>query len=509
MRIIKQSTRKHARLSLILLDWGVRETFHLLHYLKDQTVSREAFEVVVIEYYDTVSKAVGKVESEIDTWVLLEMPPECYYHKHLMYNAGTVLSGGEILLFGDSDAMVRPTFVETILKAFDRDRLIVYHMDEFRNIRRDLYPFNYPAFEDVLGEGCVNNFGNKTRGILDDIDPLHTRNYGACMCARRDDIIAIGGADEDLTYLGHICGPYDMTFRLMNRGRRLEWETNEYLYHTWHPGSDGIDNYFGPHDGKHMSTTAFETLCSGRIPPLVENKAVRRLRAGSQIGAAELEGLLIDSNYVRAFDRTALGSPPRRPVAPASMSTPVYGSYRGFDLYRVDGSFYAAPQSLHRLVLENPEWREDSRVTRGDSFTEIRDIIDGFGDPLAFQAELLEKLGTCNICAVGKRFAVVPIELGIVDFTVAQDRESPRIAWEGNLVEAFRTARRMNGLPPEGTASASELELASLQERIADLELRLSGVEQSRTWRTLTKLGRFFTAVGSMLGGRKRSERRA
>src|ERR1700730_4514776 len=155
MRIIKQSTRKHARLSLILLDWGVRETFHLLHYLKDQTVSRESFEVIVIEYYDTVSEAVGKVESEIDTLVLLEMPSECYYHKHLMYNAGTVLSGGEILLFGDSDAMVRPTFVETILKAFERDRLIVYHMDEFRNIRRDLYPFTYPAFEDVLGEGCV------------------------------------------------------------------------------------------------------------------------------------------------------------------------------------------------------------------------------------------------------------------------------------------------------------------------------------------------------------------
>ena len=29
MRIVKQSARKRPRLSLILLDWGVRESFHL------------------------------------------------------------------------------------------------------------------------------------------------------------------------------------------------------------------------------------------------------------------------------------------------------------------------------------------------------------------------------------------------------------------------------------------------------------------------------------------------
>ena len=31
MRFIKQSARTHARVSLILLDWSVRESFHLLH----------------------------------------------------------------------------------------------------------------------------------------------------------------------------------------------------------------------------------------------------------------------------------------------------------------------------------------------------------------------------------------------------------------------------------------------------------------------------------------------
>src|ERR1700736_6634715 len=115
MRTLTQSTKTHPRLSLIFLDWGVRESFHILHYLKNQTIPRKDFEVVLIEYYDGVSKPAKQFESEIDTWVLLEMPSDCYYHKHLMYNAGTVLSQGEILMFADSDAMVRPTFIETVL----------------------------------------------------------------------------------------------------------------------------------------------------------------------------------------------------------------------------------------------------------------------------------------------------------------------------------------------------------------------------------------------------------
>ena len=78
MRILKQSTKTHPRLSLILLDWGVRESLHVLHYLKHQTIPQEAFEVVFIEYYDTVSKAAKEFESSIDTWVLLEMPSDCY-----------------------------------------------------------------------------------------------------------------------------------------------------------------------------------------------------------------------------------------------------------------------------------------------------------------------------------------------------------------------------------------------------------------------------------------------
>ena len=63
----------------------------------------------------------------------------------------------------------------------------------------------------------------KTTGLLDNVDPLHTRNYGACMSALREDLLKIGGADEHIDYLEHICGPYEMTFRLVNAGKREVW----------------------------------------------------------------------------------------------------------------------------------------------------------------------------------------------------------------------------------------------------------------------------------------------
>jgi hypothetical protein len=71
-----------------------------------------------------------------------------------------------------------------------------------------------------------------------------------------------------------------MTFRLFNQGHREIWHQTEFMYHTWHPGQAGADNYLGPHDGRHVSTTAIEALTSRRVMPLVENAAIRRLRLG-------------------------------------------------------------------------------------------------------------------------------------------------------------------------------------------------------------------------------------
>jgi tetratricopeptide (TPR) repeat protein len=274
-------------ISLILLDWCCRESFHMLDYLVAQDVPRERFEVVWIEYYDReapeirehIDRSVRDGHAPaIDRWIVMDMPRGAYYHKHLMYNLGIVAARGRIVTICDSDAMVKPSFVAAMIEAFDQDGDIALHLDEVRNVSRQFYPFNYPSFEDVTGEGAINWKDGKTTGLWEEEDPLHVLNYGACFCARRDDLIRIGGADEHVDYLGHICGPYELTWRLVNGGRKEMWHPTEFLYHTWHPGTDGDENYLGPHDGRNVSTTALAARRQGRVLPLVENPAVSRLR---------------------------------------------------------------------------------------------------------------------------------------------------------------------------------------------------------------------------------------
>ncbi|HUH84189.1 MAG TPA: glycosyltransferase family 2 protein [Stellaceae bacterium] len=312
MRIVKQSRRERPLVSLIFLDWSVRESFHVLHYLKRQSVPRDAYETIVIEFYGRESSAIGKFADEVDTWVILDMPETACYHKHLMYNVGIVMSRGEIVMIGDSDAMVTERFIERIVEAFRAGGDIVYHMDQFRNLRRDFYPFSYPTFAEVTGPGCINNDGGKTAGIRNLSDPIHVRNYGACMCARRADLIAIGGADEHIDYLGHVCGPYDMTFRLVNFGRREVWAEDEFMYHTWHPGQAGVFDYMGPHDGRQLSSTATEALATGRVAPLVENRAIALLRSGVATSREAVLDELIDARYAASWERGKLTGEIRR-----------------------------------------------------------------------------------------------------------------------------------------------------------------------------------------------------
>lgn len=344
MKVIKKSQRKSPKISLILLDWGVRESLHLLHYLSKQTIARDLFEVVVIEYYSGISKAIEQFADEVDSWILLEMPKEAYYHKHLMYNAGIIISRGEYSIICDSDAMAKPTFLASVLQEFTQDPNIVLHIDQFRNNRKDFYPFNYPSFEEVTGRGCINYQNGKTTGMSLTEDIIHNRNYGACFCARRDLLIAIGGADEHIDFIGHICGPYDLTFRLINYGCREVWHESEFLYHTWHPGQAGENNYLGPHDGRHMSTTSLEALYNMRIFPHVENPLISKLRAGLTVSEEDLATSLILPEYAEITDFAFLSGSKCREWANRTYK---YINYGGYNIIREGNEFYAVSRFLN------------------------------------------------------------------------------------------------------------------------------------------------------------------
>lgn len=300
-------------ISIILLDWSCRESFHFLHFINNQVVLREKYEVIWIEYYDRHAPQIETWLKEykmfgkppvIDKWILMDMPKEYYYHKHLMYNIGILYSSGDIIVICDSDAIVKPTFLQSIIKEFSQEPDMFLHLDQLRNYDRKYYPFNYPSFEEIE-KGSANFTNGKPLGLIDTSDVLHTRNYGACFCAKREDIISIGGADEYLDYLGTICGPYELSFRLINAGKKEKWHQSEWMYHVWHPGQAGDKNFAGPHDGRMMSTTALEIIQTQRIEPLVENELIKKVRESGydirDLPFTELTRIILDSERVKEW----------------------------------------------------------------------------------------------------------------------------------------------------------------------------------------------------------------
>ena len=402
MHFIKKSSRTNPKVSFILLDWSVRETFQILHYLKNQTAGRESFEIIVIEYYSQVSDAVKQFEDQVDTWVILDIPEDCYYHKHLMYNVGIVLCNGEIAAIGDSDAMVKESFVQTIIDTFEKGPNTVLHFDQFRNARRDFYPFNYPSFDEVMGDGCINRANGKTIGMQSSVDTIHSRNYGACMCARRQDLIDIGGADEHKDYLGHICGPYDMTFRLLKKGIKETWSDTEFLCHTWHPGQAGDDNYLGPHDGRHISTRAIDTLIYGSHEPAMENEAIKALRIGNQLDPEFLEKALISKNRFIDWEGHNKG------FAPASgqinSAQQFVGVYMGFRVIKNEGRFEAYP------LFQSFETKKET-VLSCDSW---QGIVGDINSAIPVSAKIAAMVSSAFILLVSLSFDIAKLFWGVV-----------------------------------------------------------------------------------------------
>src|SRR5262245_6614636 len=108
--LFRTEVKRQPDLSIVLLDWSVRESYHSLDYLGRQTAARERYELIWIEYYDTQPRVLRErlrsaVRPPFDQWIVLGMPRDSYYHKHLMYNVGIAAARGRVINICDSDAM--------------------------------------------------------------------------------------------------------------------------------------------------------------------------------------------------------------------------------------------------------------------------------------------------------------------------------------------------------------------------------------------------------------------
>ncbi|MFZ5644980.1 MAG: glycosyltransferase [Bacillota bacterium] len=271
------------KVSVILLDWNVRESFHSIDSLIQQTVPRHLYEIIWVEYYDRRPHQICDHVSKgnIDKWIVLNM--KGMYNKHHMYNVGLLASSGEIIVISDSDALYSQTFFESIISTFEahKDEKIVLYLDEVRSNNKSFYPFKNHKWEDVMNAPGLINWDPVRRmpaGLTTNDDIIHLRNYGACFCAKRKSIIESGGFDEYHAYHCFTCGPYELGWRMLNNGYKEIWHQTEWLLHTWHPWIRPEIDIVGQTDRRGINLAALVLRKMKRVLPFKENERIKKLR---------------------------------------------------------------------------------------------------------------------------------------------------------------------------------------------------------------------------------------
>jgi hypothetical protein len=102
----------------------------------------------------------------------------------------------------------------------------------------------------------------------------------------------------------------------------------------------GDRNYFGPHDGSHMSSTTLTARQSGRVLPLVENPAVKELRLGGTYRVLDnelLQRAFLDRDFIEwtvskmRLDMIKLGKVLSRKFLPHAMKTFVRSRFEALE----------------------------------------------------------------------------------------------------------------------------------------------------------------------------------
>jgi len=293
----KYDNGRNPTVSIILLDWSCRESFHSLDWLMKQNVPRKDYEIIWVELYDRViPDAMKKAD------VVITCGQKGMYHKHVGYNAGLLHAKGQVICVCDSDAVFSPDFISSIINAFnlpspEPSSLVLMHY-EWRT--KHTYPAEKFAIEDL------SNYE------WSDLWP----NVGACMSVLRADAVRFGGFDEHSSYRGYLCGPYDLGWRLVNAGIAEIWhDPSVALWHFAHPdpaASFGQSFSFKlwrekayPHI-EHHALTAVEAFSSGRLLPLRENPEVHQLRMSLRRVGTKYEERFATMTHLAGFSRWRL-----------------------------------------------------------------------------------------------------------------------------------------------------------------------------------------------------------
>jgi cellulose synthase/poly-beta-1,6-N-acetylglucosamine synthase-like glycosyltransferase len=203
------------KISVIMADAGFGERFHTIDFLNHQTLAKEKYELIWVEYYSGVKEELRKKEGvKIFTLNRTERP----YHMAYCFNEGIKQSEGDLIVIMNADQVVGPTFLETIWREHEKCPDLAMYLQRWNEPR-----------EHHTGDISLQHLKKVCRYT-------NPRNYGGCLTVRKKWLLKVNGYEQHPIFAGLHALAMEMYTRLKNLGLHVKWHPHERIYHPWHPG---------------------------------------------------------------------------------------------------------------------------------------------------------------------------------------------------------------------------------------------------------------------------------
>lgn len=205
--------------SVVMWDAGFRERFHAIDAYLDQTLPSEEYEVIWVEFYDTVRPEVRERAEKHPNFKVVTLGRTGPWQYGICVNAGVRAAAADFLILSDGDVVVDRAFVaDEIATHADRPDLVNYH----RRFDELTEPERYDVGLERLRAVCRLNY---------------FPNYAGCFSIRRENFVEVNGYEEDMAFSGPSACARDAYIRFINAGFQVRWDPTVRLFHPWHTGT--------------------------------------------------------------------------------------------------------------------------------------------------------------------------------------------------------------------------------------------------------------------------------
>ena len=211
------NSEEDMKISIVMVDGAFRERFHTVDSLGRQTMPAEQYELLWVEYYDTVKATLEERIRRRPGFRIVTLGRQGTYHSSYCFNAGIEAARGDLLVIPDADIVVEDDFLETVLREHRTNPKLVMYVSRYDEPQEQHVP---EVRRDRLRDVCVLT---------------NPANYGGCLTVRKEWLMKINGYEQHPVFgTGFHANGLDVYTRLKNLGLHVMWHPELKLYHPWH-----------------------------------------------------------------------------------------------------------------------------------------------------------------------------------------------------------------------------------------------------------------------------------